>query len=879
MAYGTIKVDNITFTNGGSDQTITVSGIVQSISGNITATGTIQGATIIGTSTVSGATVTGNVGNFTAINGGTATLTSGVIASGTAANPSLSIVGDSNTGLYSPGADQLAISTGGTGRLFVDASGNIQWNGTTDKTQGVTSSGRGITLQDPSAPTLSIWDTTDPSYYTNITQLNDQSWIVNVASGPLIFGTSGNERMRLTSDGKLGLGTNSPTAALHLGGAPAGQAIRINTNTNAGYIGVVGNLTQIAANRNPVDGSIVNTGCATAFINLEAETGNGNIQFATTAANNTGPTERMRLTSDGKVGIGTSSPSQVLHVNQTGVVGGEYGIRISQTSATANALKILIDSANTTSSIMQESTPPLIFGINNTERLRIDSSGRLLVGTSSSRNYTSLGSPQFQIESIAYAQSSIGLTNNQNVADGSYIIFNKTRGTSVGSNTIVQAGDFLGAIWFQGTDGSASVLSSTIACAVEGTPAANKIASRLVFSTTADGASAPTERLRITSDGKVGIGTNSIRGTSLLDARGDISFGSNATYYGLLGYNAGTGHVECTSSDGAFKWIRASGAATSMVLDSSGRLLVGTSSSLSTGNGQFAKLQIVGNTFNASNDAIFALVRGEAASSITSDEDIASIGFTDNAGGTFASISCSADANAGTSDYPGRLVFSTTADGASSPTERMRISNDGSVTIGNNASLSYRLGLVVPSGADQTVFLAGVSGASNGLQVNWVHATTGLSVKFNNITTTASAANAFLDSADGNRIYRSTSSLRYKQDIEDIDQLHADAILNLRPIWYRSKAADDRKDWSWYGLIAEEVAKVEPRLVHWTYLDDDYNTETVNGEIKKTPKDGAQMVPDGVQYDRLTVLLLDVVKRQQQAIETLEAKVAALESA
>jgi len=46
-------------------------------------------------------------------------------ASGTAAAPGISFSGDTNTGIYSPGADQLAISTGGTGRLFVDASGRL----------------------------------------------------------------------------------------------------------------------------------------------------------------------------------------------------------------------------------------------------------------------------------------------------------------------------------------------------------------------------------------------------------------------------------------------------------------------------------------------------------------------------------------------------------------------------------------------------------------------------------------------------------------------------------------------------------------------------------------------------------------------------------
>jgi hypothetical protein len=256
------------------------------------------------------------------------------------------------------------------------------------------------------------------------------------------------------------------------------------------------------------------------------------------------------------------------------------------------------------------------------------------------------------------------------------------------------------------------------------------------------------------------------------------------------------------------------------------------------------------------------------------------IRFMGNDGSEFveaARIDAFVDGTPGANDMPGRLVFSTTADGASSPTERMRIESTGNVSIGSIASTTYRVGVTVASGADRDVFLTGISGASNGFQVNWVHASTALSVKFNDITTTASAANAFLDSADGNRIYRSTSSLRYKTNVEDIDHLRSDAILGLRPVWYRSKAADDRSDWSWYGLIAEEVAAIEPRLVHWTYLDEDYEIEEIDGAIKKTPKPDAELMPDGVQYDRLTVLLLDVVKRQNERIEALEAKVAALE--
>jgi hypothetical protein len=56
--------------------------------------------------------------NFTNLNNDK--LDTAGIALGSAASPTLKFTGDPNTGIYSPGADQLAVSTGGTGRLFVD---------------------------------------------------------------------------------------------------------------------------------------------------------------------------------------------------------------------------------------------------------------------------------------------------------------------------------------------------------------------------------------------------------------------------------------------------------------------------------------------------------------------------------------------------------------------------------------------------------------------------------------------------------------------------------------------------------------------------------------------------------------------------------------
>jgi hypothetical protein len=80
---------------------------------------------------------------------------------------------------------------------------------------------------------------------------------------------------------------------------------------------------------------------------------------------------------------------------------------------------------------------------------------------------------------------------------------------------------------------------------------------------------------------------------------------------------------------------------------------------------------------------------------------------------------------------------------------------------------------------------------------------------------------------------------------------------------YRSAAAQDRPEWSWYGLVAEDVAAVDPRLVHW---------------VDESDADGGRRLrPDAVQYDRLSVLLIDVVRRQRAAIAGLTARIEALE--
>ena len=117
-------------------------------------------------------------------------------------------------------------------------------------------------------------------------------------------------------------------------------------------------------------------------------------------------------------------------------------------------------------------------------------------------------------------------------------------------------------------------------------------------------------------------------------------------------------------------------------------------------------------------------------------------------------------------------------------------------------------------------------------------------VYFPGIGTTASAANAVLNngSSPANELLRSTSSVRYKTDIVDLGADWKRTISALRPITYRSKAPADNPALQWFGLIAEEVSEVDPRLVH--YIRDANGNE----------------IPEAVQYERLTVLLLKAVQ-------------------
>ena len=142
------------------------------------------------------------------------------------------------------------------------------------------------------------------------------------------------------------------------------------------------------------------------------------------------------------------------------------------------------------------------------EGIRIDSGGRLLVGTNAARTFGGGVYAHLQLEGTTQQGSQFTVTRNTNDTYSPNISLVKTRGTSDGAVTTVQDNDSLGTIQFRGADGSdVFAVAASITGEVDGSPSdGTDMPGALVFGTTADGAASPTERLRITSSGQVFIG-------------------------------------------------------------------------------------------------------------------------------------------------------------------------------------------------------------------------------------------------------------------------------------------------------------------------------------------------------------------------------------
>ena len=375
---------------------------------------------------------------------------------GTAIAPSISFNGDPNTGIYSPGANEVAISTSGSGRLFVDSSGNVGVN----VSAGAVSSNELLLVGNKAIR----WQ-----HATDGTQYGD---IYTDTSSNIVFrnGASSTERLRITSDGKLGLGTSTPSSALDVAGAISLGAVALPSAGTARIF-----------SRNTDSNLYIQTGSGNT-LNLLDDSQNTMASFgASTVTLQTGNSPRLTIDSSGNVGIGTASPDQLLHLSSAGFP----TIRVTDADNST-----YFDIANSDGDIILKADEgntfadsAIRFNIDSSEKFRCDSSGRLLVGTStaptgSNTQYTKLG---------AFGNSSNNTASFLSVSYGS-------------PATSLSAGIGIGRIFFGDT---AAAEFASISAETDGSTGASDYPGRLVFATTADGASSPTERMRIRSNGNL----------------------------------------------------------------------------------------------------------------------------------------------------------------------------------------------------------------------------------------------------------------------------------------------------------------------------------------------------------------------------------------
>ena len=257
--------------------------------------------------------------------------------------------------------------------------------------------------------------------------------------------------------------------------------------------------------------------------------GNAKIQTSATGATVTGTLVADGLTVDtdtlhvdatnNRVGIGTTSPSALLDCVNTGGAAEiicssstQPRLMLKTTGTTAECRIDFGDSGDSSRGAIgyNHSNDALKFYTTGvaSERMRIDSSGRLLVGVTTARTMLSGYVPSLQVEGTANSDSSLAIVENISAASGPSIWFGKTRGGSLGDNTVVQDGDELGTIVFNGADGTdVQSMGGFIRASVDGTPGSNDMPGRITIHTTADGAASPTERMRIDSSGRLLLGT------------------------------------------------------------------------------------------------------------------------------------------------------------------------------------------------------------------------------------------------------------------------------------------------------------------------------------------------------------------------------------
>ena len=389
---GTITGDIANFGVGAFGVSATETGYFPNTSGTA-AVGSVDFPFASGVFTnLSGTTITGNTiqatsgvfvnGTFNTINISGVTTSTGIFASGTESAPSITFSGDLNTGIYSPLANEIGITTNGTGRLFVDSIGRvgIGTSNPTDKFDIVDTLGVSVRLKGGA---------NDRAQWRTAVSDNGSAGLLQIDN---FSGGSYTTNVTLLDNGNVGIGTSSPENLLHL--AANNSAIGSNWSLASNLIRIEDSDTSQAGGQ--VIGGIVFEGRdadapgvqAALMANSNSGTGGGQLRFytAATSADLSGTEDpRLLIDGSGNVGIGTTSP---LYKLQVAASGDSSIVLANETTNTDGQKRSLITKKSDNNLEIRATDSTLaaetIFSraINN-ESARIDSSGNVGIGTGS----------------------------------------------------------------------------------------------------------------------------------------------------------------------------------------------------------------------------------------------------------------------------------------------------------------------------------------------------------------------------------------------------------------------------------------------------------------------------------------------------------------
>ena len=551
------------------------------------------------------------------------------------------------------------------------------------------------------------------------------------------------------------------------------------------------------------------------------------------------------------------------------------------------------------------------FRASATNTMKLDSSGRLLIGTTSSREIGSFTSA-LQISGSTNNASSFSILNNVNDANPALILLAKQRSGSVGGTTIVQDGDEVGAIRFIACDGSdIAHRVAQISCDIDGSPSANDLPARLVFKTTPDSSTSALERMSINNAGGVliGVEADSIGGSARAKLSIDcddinaVSGLGDASNYGLVflnspttgqsngigffndsGSTCGGAILHQDSGSGNIGHLIFYTSATSdtplerLRIENDGDIGVGVSSP----DGRFhimgGNLSGAGSvTANTSgNLLVLESNTSQGMSILTANDERATIffGTTGTNGNQEASIQY-AHESVSTANDRRAMIFKVGGNN-----ERVRINSTGLLINRTTQNDDELFSIFTDSTTPEMINLRNNAASSTKDMITMMHVKDSGTVHFMRFKRTGGLNNVGgITTEASSTAFNTSSDYRLKENEVPISD-GITRLKTLKPYRFNFKITPEK---TVDGFFAHEVTAVpeaitgEKDAVETTYYKDG---DTIpEGKSVGDIRESDAIVPQSLDYSKLTPLLTAALQEAIAKIEVLETKVAALEAA